>query len=63
LHKSGWRSVKHKAQSVSSLERYVFPHIGNVSVADIDFGHVISLLGQTVDGGNWVAYNRLWNEL
>jgi hypothetical protein len=56
MRKSGWRSVKHKVQWVSSLERDAFPIVGNVSVADINFGHVMSVLEQKVDGGG-----AFWN--
>ncbi len=43
-HKGGWRNVKHRADWLSSLERYAFPTIGDVRVDLIDAPTVRDLL-------------------
>ena len=40
-HAEKWRNPKHRAQFLSTLEAYVFPTIGHLSVADIDTGLVL----------------------
>jgi integrase len=34
-HKPGWKNPKHAAQWITTLETYVFPHIGNRKVDDL----------------------------
>lgn len=41
---SGFRSVKHRADWISSLERYAFPAIGDIQVSVIDESHVMQVL-------------------
>ena len=43
-HKSGWKNAKHAAQWTATLETYVFPVFGNVSVADIEVSQVLKVL-------------------
>jgi len=43
-HRPGWRNKKHAAQWAATLETYAYPVIGDLSVADIDTGHVIKIL-------------------
>jgi len=43
-HKAGWRNVKHRADWLSSLERYAFPTIGDTRVDLIDAPTVRDLL-------------------
>ena len=43
-HKGGWRNVKHRADWLSSLERYAFPTIGGTRVDLIDAPTVRDLL-------------------
>jgi integrase len=43
-NKSGWKNAKHAAQWTSTLETYVYPVFGNVSVADIDAPMVLKVL-------------------
>jgi len=35
-HKGGWRNAKHKAQWISSLKAYAFPHFGHLAVDQVD---------------------------
>lgn len=35
-HKGGWRNAKHKAQWISSLKAYAFPHFGQLTVDQVD---------------------------
>ncbi len=42
--RAGWRNAKHAAQWLSTLERYVFPSIGDRDVADIGVEDVIAIL-------------------
>ncbi len=43
-HAPSWKNAKHAAQFMSTLNTYVFPHIGNLSVADINTGLVLKCL-------------------
>jgi integrase len=43
-HESKWKNSKHRAQFLSTLEQYVFPKIGKLSVAAIDTGLVLKCL-------------------
>ena len=43
-HERKWRNAKHRAQFLSTLEAYAFPKIGDLPVADIDLGRVLSVL-------------------
>lgn len=41
---SEFRNAKHRKDWISSLERYAFPLIGNVPVANVDLPHVLKVL-------------------
>jgi len=43
-HSPKWKNVKHAKQFISTLESYVFPVIGRLSVASIDTGLVLKCL-------------------
>jgi integrase len=43
-HEAGWRNDKHKAQWKSTLAKYVYPIIGNLSVASIDTALVVKVI-------------------
>ena len=43
-HKDGWRSAKHTAQWITSLQAYAYPVIGDVPVAAVDVGLVLKIL-------------------
>src|SRR5262249_47913305 len=43
-HAKGWKNVKHRAQFLSTLNAYVFPKMGKLSVAAIDTGLVLKCL-------------------
>jgi integrase len=43
-NKSGWKNAKHAAQWSATLETYVYPIFGNVSVANIDAPMVLKVL-------------------
>jgi integrase len=43
-HKAGWRSGKHADQWTATLATYAYPIIGNLSVSDIDTGHIIRII-------------------
>jgi integrase len=43
-HEGGWRNVKHRADWLSSLERYAFPVMGNIRVDLIDAPTVRDIL-------------------
>lgn len=38
--KSGWKNEKHKQQWLNTLRDYVYPHLGDMPVSDIDVEHV-----------------------
>lgn len=41
---SRWKSAKHAAQWESTLERYAYPSLGNISVSDIGIDEVLKVL-------------------
>lgn len=49
LNNDGWKSSKHRAQWESTLETWVYPHIGAKPVGAIDRNAVLSLLVQPVE--------------
>ena len=44
VHGGKWRSAKHAAQWLATLEAYAYPVIGNLNVADIDEAHLVRVL-------------------
>ena len=42
--KSSWRNRKHESQWRNTLETYAYPVIGDLSVQDVDIGHVLKIL-------------------
>ena len=50
LHRHGWRNAKHGAQWESTLRTYVYPRLGQRSVADITTADVMAVL------------SPIWNE-
>jgi integrase len=43
-HRTGWKNVVHAKQWPSSLETYVYPTLGKMSVADIETAHIMRVL-------------------
>jgi integrase len=43
-HRPGWKNVVHSKQWPSTLETYVYPTLGRMSVADIETAHVMKVL-------------------
>ena len=43
-HRAGWRSPRHAANWLSSVETWVYPRIGNLSVAEVDRPAVLAVL-------------------
>ena len=43
-HEAGWRGDHSRRQWAASLERYVYPKIGNLPVADVDLACVLSVV-------------------
>jgi len=43
-HERNWRNAKHRAQFLSTLEAYAFPHIGKLPVGAIDTGLVLKVI-------------------
>jgi integrase len=43
-HKAGWKNEKHAAQWEATLSSYVYPTLGELSVADISTAHVLKVL-------------------
>ena len=42
--KREWKNPKHRQQWHNTLQRYVYPHMGNLNVDDIDLPHVLACL-------------------
>lgn len=43
-HRAGWRSAKYGREWTSTLERFVFPVLGDMAVSDVDVGAVMRVL-------------------
>jgi integrase len=43
-NEASWRNAKHRAQWTSTLESYVYPVIGDMSVQDIETAHVLTII-------------------
>ncbi|MCC7253177.1 MAG: integrase arm-type DNA-binding domain-containing protein [Hyphomicrobium sp.] len=43
-HRAGWKNEKHADQWEATLSTYAYPVIGNLSVADIEIGHITRIL-------------------
>jgi integrase len=43
-HEDSWRNAEHRRQWTSTLDQYVYPIIGDLSVAEIDTPHIIKTL-------------------
>jgi integrase len=45
-HKAGWRNSKHGAQWLTTLQTYVFPLFGDLSIDKVETGHVRDALAE-----------------
>jgi hypothetical protein len=45
-HEAGWSSARHRDEFLSSLRRWVYPHIGDLDVAAIGKDDVLRVLEQ-----------------
>ena len=43
-HEGGWRNAEHHRQWITSLEQYVYPHIGDLPVDEIATPHIVKVL-------------------
>ena len=43
-HESSWRNAKHREQWRNTLQSLAYPHIGKLSVRDIDLPHILAVL-------------------
>jgi integrase len=43
-HEDGWRNAEHHRQWITSLEQYVYPHIGDLPVDEIATPHIVKVL-------------------
>lgn len=43
-HEAGWKSAKHGAQWMATLEAYAFPEIGSLPVGLVDRNHIMKIL-------------------
>ena len=43
-HEKSWKNDKHRQQWVNTLKTYAYPHLGKLSVRDIDLAHVLAVL-------------------
>ncbi|HUY05086.1 MAG TPA: integrase arm-type DNA-binding domain-containing protein [Rhodocyclaceae bacterium] len=41
---AGWRNAKHRAQWKTTLETYVFPHMGDLPVGKVETAHIMAAL-------------------
>lgn len=57
-HSRKWSNAKHRAQFTSTLEAYVYPHVGDLPVATLDTSLVLKVL-EAKNGGT----ERFWTAL
>lgn len=43
-HEASWRNPKHRQQWENTLKTYAYPHIGKLSVSDVELAHVMKIL-------------------
>lgn len=60
-HTPVFTNEKHRKQWTSTLEAYVFPHIGNVIVGDIDKSHILKVLLQPVKDTAGKIIGAFWD--
>jgi integrase len=58
--KDGWRSDKHAIQFPNTMRDYVYPHLGDVPVQDVDTECVLRVLEQEVKDGGGKVIGRFW---
>lgn len=56
-----WKSDKHGAQWPSTLEKWVYPHIGNLAVNLVDTQHIVKLLQQNAKNKQGVVEGSFWD--
>jgi hypothetical protein len=59
-HSGKWRNMRELPQWTASLDKYVYPLIGSLTVDQIDTPHVLAVLEQQVQGDNRHPAGRLW---
>ena len=57
---AGWSSRRHAAEYLSTLQRYAWPHLGALDVAEIDVPHVLAVLEQKVTAAKGYPAGVLW---
>lgn len=57
-HEKSWRNDKHRQQWVNTLKTYAHPHLGKLSVADIELAHVLAVL-EPIWAGKTATATRL----
>jgi integrase len=60
-NQGGWGSAQHGRQWIRSLQRYVYPLIGNRDVAAIDKSDVLTILEQQVAADRGSAAGKFWD--
>jgi integrase len=56
-HSLKWSSAKHRREFTASMERYVSPFIGTLSVSQVDTPHILRILEQPLDGSSfWLKH-------
>lgn len=60
--KAEWSNDKHRKQWTSTLEKWVYPLIGNLSTELIETSHILKVLQQDVKGKDGVIEGSFWNK-
>jgi integrase len=61
--KSQWKNDKHRAQVMSTLETHVFPHIGQMPVADIKAYDIRLVIEEITNRGIWETAQRTYQRI
>ena len=57
-----WSNDKHRKQWTSTLEKWVYPHIGNLSTDLIETSHILKVLRQDVKDKDGAIEGTFWNK-
>ncbi len=61
--KGQWINKKHRAQVISTLETYAFPHIGKMPIADIKAYDIRLVIEQLTNRGIWETAQRTYQRI
>jgi integrase len=61
--KEDWKNPKHQAQVIGTLEAWVFPHIGKISVSELRAYDVRQVIQKITKQGKWETAQRVYQRI